>query len=349
MLDALADTVVTYPFDDTPDAGSVMRLLPGVRWLRMPLPFALAHINLWLLEESAGFVIVDTGVHTDKSRDIWRSVLDGELRGGPVDRVFVTHLHPDHAGCAGWLCRSLEAELWMSREEYLLCRVLTADTGRETPPEGIRFYRAAGFPPEALDRYQQMFGMFGRFVVTLPDAYRRLKDGDRIDVGRLSWEVVVGRGHSPEHACLYCESENVLISGDQLLPTISSNVSVYPTEPAADPLADWLRSLRDMQARVPADVLVLPSHGRPFVGAHGRLEQLIDEHESALDELLVLCRSRPQRVVDVFPALFRSQVRDSQLIMATGEAIAHLNYLRCQGLITRYSDEDGVHWYRADG
>ncbi len=344
MLYAVNPDPIDYAFEHTPDPGATMPIAPGVLWLRMPLPFALSHINLWLLEDDGGWVIVDTGVNSDESRDVWRGVFDETTGRNSIERVMVTHLHPDHAGCAGWLCKMLDATLWMSREEYLLCRVLTADTGRDAPSAGVGFYHAAGFPPEALHRYQQMFGMFGKFVAELPASYTRLKDRDIVDVDGREWEVIVGRGHSPEHACLFSASDNLLISGDQLLPTISSNVSVFPTEPAADPLADWLESLHNMKDRIPGDVLVLPAHGRPFRGAHHRLDQLIEEHESCLEALAACCR-KPRRAVDVFPALFKSPIKDSNLIMATGESIAHLNYLMNQGIIERSVDDAGVHWY----
>lgn len=338
--------VPLYEFADRPEAGETMLVAPGVVWLRMPLPFALGHINLWLLEDGVGWTVVDTGVFTDVTRAVWQSTFTGAMHDRPLRRVLVTHLHPDHAGCAGWLTGKFDVELWMPREEYLLCRILVADTGRPAPDAGVRFYRAAGFPPEALAHYRKMFGMFGRYVAPLPESYRRLKDGDRIGIGAHEWEAVVGRGHSPEHACLFCAELNLLISGDQLLPTISSNVSVYPTEPAANPLDDWLQSLAAMKRRIPADVLVLPSHGKPFRGAHERLQGLIDEHHDCLSELESLCR-KPQRAIDVFPALFRSPINDNNRIMATGESIAHLNYLLAQGSLSMSEDDDGVRWYCA--
>jgi glyoxylase-like metal-dependent hydrolase (beta-lactamase superfamily II) len=336
---------VLYEFDDRPEAGDTMQVAPGVVWLRMPLPFALGHINLWLLEDDGGWAIVDTGVFTDVTRSVWEKTFSGAMQNRAVSRVVVTHLHPDHAGCAGWLTQQHDVELWMPREEYLLCRILVSDTGRPTPEAGLRFYNAAGFPPEAMSYYQKMFGMFGKYVAPLPESYRRLKDGDTLRIGANEWRVVVGRGHSPEHACLFCEKLNVLISGDQLLPTISSNVSVYPTEPAANPLDDWITSLVEMKSRVPADVLVLPSHGKPFRGAHERLQNLIDEHHDCLDDLAALCRE-PKRAVDVFPALFKSPINENNLIMATGESVAHLNYLLNEGRIAVETDVDGVNWYR---
>jgi glyoxylase-like metal-dependent hydrolase (beta-lactamase superfamily II) len=270
------------------------------------------------------------------------------MAGRPVDRIVVTHLHPDHIGCAGWLSETFDAPLWMTRGEYLLCRVLVADTGRTTPEAGNRFYRGAGFPLEAMDYYHKMFGMFGKYVSPVPEAYRRLQDGDCFEIGPDQWQVIIGRGHSPEHACLYCAERNLLISGDQLLPTISPNVSVYPTEPEANPLGDWLESLKMLKASIPADVLVLPAHGRPFRGAHERLDVLIAEHNDGLDKLQVLCRE-PRRAVDVFPVLFKSEINKHNLILATGESVAHLNYLLDEGRIEVESDTDGVNWYRAAG
>ncbi len=281
----------------------------------------------------------------DASREIWDKVLPIETgRNSAVSRIIVTHLHPDHVGCAGWLAERHGAELWMTRSEYLLCRLLIADTGRAAPETGVQFYRAAGFSEEDLHGYRNMFGMFGRFVAGLPESYRRISDTEVLTIGGSDWQVIVGRGHSVEHACLYNAQRNVLISGDQILPTISSNVSVYPTEPEANPLKDWIESLRAIKLRLPEDVLVLPAHGRPFKGAHARLDALVDEHLSGLDELLALC-TEPQRAIDVFPALFKGRITKGNLIMATGESLAHLNYLVAAGELQ--SDiEDGVRWYR---
>jgi len=245
----------------------------------------------------------------------------------------------------GSLCRKTGARLWMTRDEYLLCRILVADTGLPAPEEGVAFYRGAGYAVESLQRYVQMFGLFGKFVSPLPQSYHRIHHNDQISIGENSWKVLVGRGHSPEHACLFSERLNVVISGDQLLPTISSNVSVFPTEPEANPLQAWLESLARLKEQLPENVLVLPAHGRPFRGAHRRLDVLINEHEDGLEKLEKLC-AEPKRVVDVFPALFKREIDARNMIMATGEAIAHLNYLINTGNIRVETDDDGVNWYQ---
>ncbi|NND60568.1 MAG: MBL fold metallo-hydrolase [Gammaproteobacteria bacterium] len=332
---------IEYAFEQKPDSGNLMEIADGLHWLRMPLPFILGHINLWLLRDNDGWTIVDTGLHDPATHSTWERIeADGFT---PVRRVIVTHLHPDHSGCAGWLCRRHEVELWMPRAEYLLGRVLKMDTGREAPEPAVRFYRAAGYDEEQLASFTKRFGRFGMMVSEVPDSYRRIRHNEILRIGDHDWRVLVGSGHSPEHATLFCEELNCVISGDQILPTISSNVSVWPTEPAADPLGDWLDSLAAFKDWLPEDVLVLPAHGKPFYGAHGRLQELIDEHTEGLEKLLAMC-TEPRRAVDVFPALFKSEIDNRNLIMATGESVAHLHYLERRGQL-QSNVNNGVRWY----
>ncbi|HEY6577725.1 MAG TPA: MBL fold metallo-hydrolase, partial [Rhizomicrobium sp.] len=332
-----------YPFSARPEPGQTVVVAPGLHWVRMRLPFQLNHINLWLLEDGDGWTVVDTGLRDEPTAEFWKQLFTGAMENRPVRRVIVTHLHPDHVGMAGWMVRRFEAELWMTRTDYLLCRNLVADTGQEAPEEGLRFYRAAGLSDEALEAYRTRFGGFGRGVYRLPNSYRRMQGGDAIAIGKRVWEVVVGRGHAPEHACLWCAADGLFISGDQILPRISSNVSVFPTEPEANPLQEWLDSCAMLKQLLPAETLVLPSHNEPFRGAPERLDELIHEHEENMDKLAALC-GEPQRAVDCFPALFRSRITSGNYLMATGESIAHLNCLRARGLVTRRNDANGVGW-----
>ena len=327
-----------YPCGDAPAPGTSKEVAPGVRWVRMPLPFSLKWINLWLLEDGDGWTLVDTGIQTSETKSHWRTIFGADLASGglggkPIRRVIVTHMHPDHVGLAGWITRKFQCDLWMSRLEYITCRMLVADTGREAPEAGVKFYRAAGWEQEDLDRYVDRFGGFGKAVSQLPDAYQRLSDGQELTIGGRTWRIVTGSGHCPEHACLWCPELNVFISGDQILPKISSNVSVFPTEPNADPLSDWLNSCEKLKAMLPADVLVLPAHNEPFKGAHKRLQALVEGHELAMRRILERL-DQPRRALDLFVAVFARTIDKDNLGMATGETIAHLNCLVGRGLIT---------------
>jgi glyoxylase-like metal-dependent hydrolase (beta-lactamase superfamily II) len=338
---------LSYPLQTEPQTGdgSAVEIAPGVLWLRMPLSGSLQWINVWAVAEQGGWTIVDTGLRSSKTIDAWQAVFANTMNGAAVTRVIVTHMHPDHCGVAGWITRKFEVQLWMCRLEYLTCRLMAADTGRLAPAEGVEFYRSAGWDGEALGRYQARFGSFGEMIYPLPAAYRRIEDGDVLALGDHEWRVVVGSGHSPEHACLYCPGLKLLISGDQVLPKISSNVSVYPTEPDADPLGDWLVSLERIKAQVPDDVLVLPAHNAPFRGLHARIEQLTESHRRNLVSLQSDLAA-PRRAVDVFASLFSRPITAELLGMATGEAIAHLNYLCRMKRAVREADAAGVWWWR---
>lgn len=337
---------LTYPCGEAPAPGEAKEIAPGVLWLRMPMGGMLNHINVWALADGDGWTLVDTGLQTKETADAWRAAIAGPLGRKPIKRVIVTHMHPDHIGMAGWLTRKHDVRLWITRLEYISCRMLAADTGREAPADGVRFYRAAGWDEDAIETYKARFGGFGKGLYALPDSYRRINDGETIEIDGRGWRVVVGHGHSPEHACLWQPDLGVLISGDQVLPKISSNVSVFPTEPDADPLTDWLDSLAKVKRTVPDDVLVLPAHNDPFNGLHARLDHLIGGHERGLGRLEQRLATAPRRAVDVFGALFARTISDGLLGMATGESLAHLNCLRARGRAVAEPDGEGVIWWR---
>lgn len=344
----LEKPTLIYPFAQVPEVGKMIEVAPGVVWMRMPLPFVLNHINVWGLEEDSGWAVVDTGMRTDETVAAWRTLFAATPERRPLTRVLATHMHPDHIGMSGWLTRKFNCRLWMTQLEYLNCRVLTADTGREAPAGAVAFYRKAGWSNGAIETYQSRFGNFGKNIHALPESYRRIQDGEEIKIGAHLWRVIVGTGHSPEHACYYCAELKLLISGDQVLPRISSNVSVHPIEPDADPMGEWLDSVAKLKREVPDDVLVLPSHNECFRGLHARLDYL------AASQMHTLARLRgrlmqPNRAVDVFAALFGRNIDEtdaSLLGMATGESLACLNYLRHRGEVDCQLDDAGVVWYQ---
>lgn len=338
---------LTYPCGEVPATGSAKEIAPGVWWIRMPLPFSLDHINVWAVRDGSGWALIDTGVWSNETATVWRSLF-AEIFQGPITRVLVTHMHPDHIGMAGWLTRKFDCRLWITRLEYLHCRVLHTDTGRAVPNDGIRFYQRAGWSEDSIEGYRTRFGGFGKMIYSLPDSYRRLHDGEEFHIDGNSWHVVVGAGHSPEHACLYCPNLKLLIAGDQILPRISSNVSVFPMEPDANPLADWLSSLDKIRYEVPDDVLVLPAHNEPFQGLHSRVGALSQSHSRSLERLRETLR-QPRRVIDVYGALFARKITPSDhdlMSLATGESLAHLNYLVARGEASVRIDDGDVAWYQ---
>lgn len=343
VAESSAKATLTYPFANSPSQAESIEVADGVFWLRQPLPMALNHINVWALRDGDGWAIVDTGLDTTEARDLWEQALAGPLGGRPVTQVICTHMHPDHVGLAGWLCARFDAPLLMSRLEYVTMRMLVADTG-PAPETGARFYRACGWSEDQIEHWRSRFGLFGRAVSPPPASYVRLVDGQALVIDGQTWRLVGGDGHSPEHICLLREHDGVFISGDQVLPKISSNISVWPTEPDADPLADWMASLRRLRRDLPGDLMVLPSHGEPFFGLHHRLEALERGHEVSLKRLERRLEE-PRRAIDVFAALFGRPIDDGLLGMATGESVAHLSYLVGQGRAIRETDAQGVwHW-----
>jgi glyoxylase-like metal-dependent hydrolase (beta-lactamase superfamily II) len=344
---------IVFPFGDAktdaPPAGGTREVAPGVHWIRMPLPFALDHINLWLLEDGDGLVIVDCGLALDSSKDFWRQILGGHGAGPDagqgarrIHRLVVTHFHPDHIGLAGWLAEWLDAELWITRTEWLMARMLYLDTAASNHEHHARFYRMHGMPQGAAEKMFTGGNTYRARVTEPPVLHRRLQAGDTIAIGGRAWQIIVGTGHAPEHACLYSDELRVLISGDQILPKITPNISVWASEPDANPLDDYLGSLDQFRA-LPADTLVLPSHNLPFRGLHRRLDELRHHHDERLDRL----RNAPvppggMSAADAVPILFRRELDTHQFGFAMGEALAHLAYLEGSAEMRAESGADGV-------
>ncbi len=345
------ESELVYPFADAlPEPGRKREVVPGLFWIRKPLPFALDHINLWLLRDRFdgrdGWTLIDCGIASDTTRDLWRQVLDGELEGLPIVRILCTHTHPDHLGNAAWLQRETPGDrtppLWMTQGEYAMGRVLQAELPGTDGPGIVAHYRAHGLAdPAHLKGLGERTGYFSRLVPDIPLAFRRIVDGESIAIGDDTWRVVTGFGHSPEHAALYAERANVLISGDMLLPRISTNVSVHAIEPEANPVQQFVDSIARF-VPLPDDALVLPSHGRPFRRLHRRVEQLNDHHDARLAEVLALC-ARPSSAADVVPIMFRRPLDTHQLFFAFGEALAHLHALWYRGALRRERHDDGVY------
>lgn len=331
---------VRYVEEGWPGPGEAREVAPGVHWLRMPLPFKLDHINLWLLEDGDGWTIVDSGICRDDVKQAWERIFATCCADRPVKRIIVTHFHPDHLGLAGWLVERCGVELWASLGEWAFGRMLSLDDGEQARQSFHGFYRAAGFDQAMMQLVDERAHAYKQRVSPVPAAIRRIRDGDELEVNGRSWRVIVGTGHSPEHACLHCGSLGVLISGDQVLPRISPNISVWPQEPEANPLKLYLDSLSRFRS-LPAHTLVLPSHDRPFVGLYPRLDQLAHHHDDRLAKTLDAC-ALPRTAVEVLNGLFHREFDSHQLFFAIGESLAHLHFLRDEAVMARHRRADGA-------
>jgi glyoxylase-like metal-dependent hydrolase (beta-lactamase superfamily II) len=333
-----------YPFADAPAIGHTVTVAPGVLWLRMPLPFALDHVNLWLIEDGTGWAVVDTGVPDRRSRELWQAVFDGPMAGRPITRLLVTHFHPDHIGLAAWLQRRFGVALETTLGEWLYGRMLSLDSGEAFTEASLHFYRGAGFDDALMEVVRQRGNAYAAHTRHIPANCLRIRDGETLRIGGRGWRVIVGEGHSPEMACLWCEESGLLISGDQILPSISPNISIWPSEPEADHLTEFLASLNRF-AELPADTLVLPSHGLPFRGLRQRVAELAEHHAERLVETLDACAT-PITAHELLARLFPRPLDSHQMFFALGESLAHLHCLRSRGQVSRETDAAGVHRYR---
>jgi glyoxylase-like metal-dependent hydrolase (beta-lactamase superfamily II) len=340
------ESQLEYPLGDTiPAAGTTHEIAPGLLWHRCALPFALDHINLWLIRDvldgKSGWSAVDCGVANDASRTAWAEVCADALQGEPLLRVLATHCHPDHIGLSDWLCRRFDAPLWMSAGEYGFARMMAAALPGVDGSAAVPHFQRHGLSdPALLAQLQGRRNYYPSLVPAVPQSYRRMQDGQLILAGGRYWRVICGYGHSPEHVALHCADLGVLISGDMVLPRISTNVSVFAIEPEGNPLQQYIDSLAKFDD-LPDDTLVLPSHGKPFRGLHTRIRQLREHHVARLADVLEACRSA-QSAADIVPIMFRRPLDAHQLTFALGEALAHLHKLWFDGLLSRTAGADGV-------
>ena len=339
---------LNYPLGETlPAIGSTLEVAPGVRWLRMALPFQLDHINLWMLRDTIdgrdGWTLVDCGIANDATRAAWEQVFASELQGLPVLRLIVTHMHPDHIGLAHWLTERWGVRMWISATDYNMARLASSGIAAIGGEATARFMASHGLTdPESQTKIKARTNYYASMVPELPASFRRLLAGDTLTIGGRAWTCHAGYGHAPEHMSLHCADAGVLISGDMVLPRISTNVSVHEVEPESNPLRLYLDSIVRMKA-LPAGTLVLPSHGRPFTGLHTRIDQLVAHHDERFVDVLKACAEAPQHAAGLLMLLFRRQLDLHQTTFAMGESVAHLNALWLAGQLTRRLDADGVY------
>ena len=334
--------MIHYPHETPPAKGTAREIADGILWIRLSMPLGLDHVNVYALREPNGWTVIDAGLDAKLNRREWAAIIKDDLRGDPILRVVVTHHHPDHVGLAGWFMAQ-GAELWMTRTAWLTARMLTLDEEPIPSPEAVSFWRGAGMDEALLSkRLDNRPFNFCDTVYPLPLGFTRLEEGAVHRLGGRDWVVHLGQGHAPDHATLWCQDAPLVLAGDQLLPSISPNLGVYPTEPMADPVAEWLESCARFETMAREDHLVLPGHKLPYYGLPARLAQLSDNHHGALARLREHLRAEPRTAVDCFAPLFKRQIDEATYGLAMVEAVAHLNHLYHLGEVAREMDARGA-------
>jgi glyoxylase-like metal-dependent hydrolase (beta-lactamase superfamily II) len=323
----LAEAELVYPFADAPETGAVMEVAPGILWTRIPLPFRLNHVNVYLIEDGDGWAVLDTGISNQATRDLWLALANGALAGRRLTRLIVSHFHPDHIGLAGWMCRQFDMPLLTSQTGYLGCINISLSPDRMADKTYMDFYRRHGMNDEVAALVAVQGNGYLKMVSPLPDTFRRLVAGDVLTIGGRDFEIMSGDGHAPEQLMLYLRAENIFLASDQVLAKITPNVSVWAVDPEGDPLGLYLRSLAKLSNDIPRDALVLPGHQLPFVGLQRRCAELIEHHHERCGMIADACRQAPRSVAELVPVLFHRPLDPHQLSFAFSEVHAHVNYM----------------------
>jgi glyoxylase-like metal-dependent hydrolase (beta-lactamase superfamily II) len=333
---------LVFPRPTPPHPGGIFEIAPGILWLRLALPFQLDHVNIYLIEDGPGWAVLDTGVNDLRTRTVWENVLAERLHGRKLTRVIVTHYHPDHVGLAGWFTERFGLELSMSQTEYLFCQNMRHNPAALGGVAHREFYRQRGLDVTAIDSVMGRGHAYTKLTTELPPVYRRLVAGEHLRIGGRDFEILTGGGHAPEQVMLLNRDDGVFLAADQVLARITPNIGVWPWEPLADPLGDYLRSLADLRRAVPDDVLVLPAHNLPFYGLHQRLADLEHHHALRCAEIAAACADAPRTIAEILPVLFPRALDPHQTGFAFSEVLAHVNYMVRRGELALETDTAGI-------
>ncbi|MDC3093078.1 MBL fold metallo-hydrolase [Paracoccaceae bacterium] len=335
---------IEFVFQESPEAGKLYEIIEGVYWFPMPLPMmGPDYVNCYILDDGQEIALVDTGANIGDCKNIWETTLKKHFPKKKISNVYVTHHHPDHIGLAGWLCEKYNTEMICSRTAYLMAKMLSLDVHERVSASTELFWKQAGMSQQMLEEKLRARPFnFGDGVSPLDKGFIRISENEIITINGVDWTVSMGNGHAPEHATFWSKELNMVLAGDQVLPGISSNLGVYPTEPNADTVGDWINSCKKFLELASDEHVVLPGHGRLFSGLPRRLVQLIENHESALKRIKESLEAEPKTAVELFKTIFKRDINKREYMLALHEAVGHVNHLRKTGLVNRHIRQDGA-------
>lgn len=326
MSDALE-----YPFGNNAQLAQAELLRTGVYRLAIPLPGALSmeHINTWIVDEGDSWSLVDCGYDFSPARQAWQGLERTLFAKKPVNRIVVTHHHVDHSGLAGWLSNRYGAAIYMAEAEFnARCQVFLRQ-GLWSREEGIDFFERAGLTAVEYETVANWLEFNIQGFDRPIGRYRTLDGLDHLSIGEHAWQVITVRGHSPAHTCLYCENLGVLVAGDNLLPSLAAFVGIEPGDSLAfDPLGRFLSDVKQLK-ELPADTLVLPAHGAPFIGLHNKLEQVEQHYRALLEKVLCAC-AEPSTVMAITRRFFPERIIQKNPFFTVAKVAAVVNHLLAQ-------------------
>ena len=330
--------------DELPSATTPIEISEGILWFRFPMPIALDHINIYLLEDNDGWVLIDTGMADPVSIETWEIILKKYTAKRPIIRIIGTHFHPDHVGLAGWLLDRIDAEFWMSQIEWLSARQAYLDAEEVSLVNMRKFYDLAGLGTSEKNLYYEIGNDYREMVSPIPSVYKRIEKETIFLIGGRTWQPIFGSGHSPDHVTLYNKKDQIVLGGDMLLPRITPIIAVWWQEPDGNPLDGYLKFLEGIEVAT-EETIVLPAHDLPYKGLLTRIKDLIQHHQNRL-EITFECCSETVTASCIMKALFRRDLDAFQTRFAIGETIAHINYLLHKKEISRHLSQDHSYLYQ---
>lgn len=300
---------------------------PGIYRLRLPVPGALRSMNSYLLQEKQGWSVIDPGPNLPGCREEWEAAVDDlGIQFSDIKQILVTHGHIDHVGLAGWLQEQSGAVVFMNKDEY----TSTFYPDEKEKADSLFFQNGMASLGINATEIEQLTGIIG-YVTAVMEPWPQVQflQDDSLVMGDRTWEVILTTGHTNAHVCLFNREEGLLLSGDQVLPTISTVIR-FPIGVGDNPLRQYLESITRLNEMNPAKIM--PAHGEPFNDMNARIEQLFHHHRERLQLIMDCMSDKPCTARTIVDHLF-GKLDVFNLFLASGEISAHLLLLQSQGKV----------------